>query len=84
MPTNLPPDYKPKPANDPGNPADPNVPGSAPAFPPEPGEDVRDPASPSPRPGGDVIDPSPGWSVPPLVPGAEPTNDPAPAGMPTF
>ncbi len=79
MPTDLPPDYKPKPANDPANPADPAVPGSVPAYPPEQGEDSRDPSGGTPRPGSDVVDP-PGWTVPPIAPG----ETPAPAGMPAI
>ena len=82
MPTDLPPDYKPQPAHDPNNPADPAVPGSGPAYPPEQGEDSRDDPG-APRPGKDLIDP-PGWSVPPLAPGGDPDDVPLPAGMPTF
>ena len=83
MPTDLPPDYKPQPVNDPANPADPAVPGSAPAFPPVQGEDSKDDAGGAPRPGADVVDP-PGWGVPPIAPGVEPDKVPLPAGMPTF
>ena len=92
MPTDLPPDYKPRPINDPTNPADPNTPGSTPAYPPTPGEDS--PAEPIgvpqpgpgvgvPGPGPDVIDP-PGWSEPPIAPGGYPVEIPTPAGTPTF
>ena len=79
MPTDLPPDYKPQPVNDPANPADPAVPGSVPAYPPERGEDARDAPGGNPLPGADVVD-LPGWTVPPGLPG----ETPAPAGMPTF
>ena len=88
MPTNLPPDYKPKPASDPTDPADPSVPGAAPAFPPPSDEDALDGPKGIPRPGpnvgvpgpgSDVVDP-PGWAVPPVVPGEEP----APEGAPAF
>ena len=83
MPTDLPPDYKPQPANDPG---------ATPAYPPAPGEDA--PGEPTnvpqpgpgvgmPGPGGDVVDP-PGWSEPPLMPGGSPAEVPTPAGTPTF
>lgn len=82
MPTDLPPDYKPQPANDPNSPVDPSVPGSGPAYPPEQGDDARDPAAGKPA-GGDLVDP-PGWSVPPIVPGGDPAEVPLPAGMPTF
>lgn len=86
MPTDLPPDYKPKPASDPIDP------GSTPAYPPAPGEDVPgEPVGvPQPGPGvgvpgpsGDVVDP-PGWSEPPILPGGQPSEVPSPAGMPTF
>lgn len=73
MPTDLPPDYKPQPAPEPGQPRP--VPGV-----PEPGVDTPevDPAS---EPGGDVVDP-PGWPQPPGVPGIDP--QPSPKGVPTF
>ena len=77
MPTDLPPDYKPQPANDPASPADPTVPGSAPAYPPAQGEDARDPTPGKPSPDSDVVDPS-------GLPGALPGGVPAPAGMPTI
>jgi hypothetical protein len=84
MPTDLPPDYKPQPANDPNNPVDPSVPGSKSAYPPETGEDARDPSGVQPpRPGADNVDP-PGWPVPPVVPGGDKSDVPLPAGMPTF
>lgn len=82
MPTDLPPDYKPKPARDPNDPVDPTVPGSAPAYPPVQGEDSRDDPAGVPHPGADVIDP-PGWSIPPIVPGGDPADVPLPAGVPT-
>ncbi len=77
MPTDLPPDYKPKPLPDPGA-----VPDSGAVEPPK-GSDSRDPGVSEhpgsgagvPGPGddgGDVVDPSPGWG-----PGS-----PAPAGGP--
>lgn len=72
------PDYKPQPRNDPANPADPNVPGSVPAYPPSQGDDARDPTG-VPQPGADVVDPS-GWGLPPLVP----EEVPLPADAPTF
>ena len=86
MPTDLPPDYVPRPANDPVSP------GSTPAYPPTPGEDVPgepvgipnpDPGPGIPGPQGDVVDP-PGWSEPPLTPGGTPVELPTPAGTPTF
>ena len=92
MPTDLPPDYVPKPFNDPNNPADPNSPGSTPAYPPVPGEDSPGepvgipqpgPGVGIPGPGGDVVDP-PGWSEPPVLPGGFPSEVPTPAGTPTF
>lgn len=83
MPTDLPPDYKPKPAHDPADPADPAVPGAVPAFPPVGGEDSVDVPTGAPRPGSDVSDP-PGWAVPPVVPGGDREDVPLPAGMPTF
>lgn len=80
MPTDLPPDYKPRPKRDPADPADPDVPGSGPAYPPAQGEDSRDDAAGAPpAPGEDVVDP-PGWGMPPRVPG----ETPAPAGGPIF
>ena len=85
MPTELPPGYKPQPANDPGNPADPKVPGSSPAYPPEQGADaVDDPTGGRARPGADVVDPGPGWTVPSPVPGPAGDGDPAPAGVPAI
>ena len=83
MPTDLPPDYKPQPANDPNSPVDPGVPGSGPAYPPEQGDDARDAPTGVPEPGADVLD-TPGWSRPPLVPGVDPAGTPLPAGMPIF
>lgn len=77
MPTDLPPDYKPQPANDPANPADPTVPGSKPAYPPSRGDDARDGAVKTPQPGDDAIDPT-------GLPGSFPGGTPAPAGMPTI
>ena len=86
MPTDLPPDYKPQPANDPASP------GSTPAYPPIPGEDSPGepvnvpqpgPGVGVPGPGGDVIDP-PGWTEPPIGPGGIPSEVPSPAGTPTF
>lgn len=74
MPTDLPPDYKPQPAK---GPADPAVPGSAPAYPPTQGEDAQDPTTGKPSPDGDVVDPS-------GLPGELPGGIPAPAGMPTI
>jgi hypothetical protein len=82
MPTDLPPDYKPRPANDPNDPVDPGVPGSAPAYPPQQGDDSRDPGG-NALPGSDVVDP-PGWPVPPTMPGREPDQVPLPAGTPVF
>lgn len=82
MPTDLPPDYKPRPVNDPSDPVVPDVPGSAPAYPPAQGDDSRDPAG-SPGKGSDVVDP-PGWPVPPTRPGIDPDAVPLPAGTPTF
>ena len=69
MPTDLPPDYKPKPMPDPANPGAVPDPG---AVAPPSGGDSRDPGvSEHPGPGagapgpgadgGDVVDPSPGW-----------------------
>lgn len=78
MPTDLPPDYKPRPADGPAQPADPAVPGSVPAYPPEQGADARDPGG-AQEPGADVVDP-PGWTVPSNRPG----ETPLPAGAPTF
>ncbi len=83
MPTDLPPDYKPQPAKDPNNPADPSIPGSAPAYPPGQGEDSRDETGGVPQPGADVVDPD-GWSAPPLAPGEDAGRVPSPAGVPTF
>ena len=83
MPTDLPPDYKPKPKSDPNDPADPNEPGAVPAFPPVGGEDALDPNGSGAGGGSDVVDP-PGWSVPPVTPGGDRGNEPLPAGMPTF
>lgn len=83
MPTDLPPDYKPKPKDDPADPADPAVPGAVPAFPTPGGDDAVDPQGGEPRPGSDVVDP-PGWGVPPVVPGGGREDVPQPAGMPTF
>ncbi|HEX4766216.1 MAG TPA: hypothetical protein VH414_08055 [Lichenihabitans sp.] len=83
MPTDLPPDYKPQPANDPNNPADPSVPGSGPAYPPAQGEDARDEPGAAPRPGEDAVDPD-GLGVPPLAPGDGKAGTPSPAGVPTF
>ena len=89
MPTDLPPDYKPRPASDPANPPHPNDPG---AVAPPRGEDVRDPSgrpSSGPRspegagPSGDVVDP-PGWGEPSLGPDSNPLGVPSPAGTPTF
>jgi hypothetical protein len=90
MPTDLPPDYKPKPAANPDNPADPNNPGS-PTYPPGQGDDALDrptvpqpgPGVGAPGPGPDVFDP-PGWSVPPIAPGSNPGEGPTPASTPTF
>lgn len=82
MPTDLPPDYKPKPADDPNDPVVPGAPGSEPAYPPSQGDDARDPAG-SPGKGADVVDP-PGWPVPPTRPGVDPDSVPLPAGTPTF
>ena len=82
MPTDLPPDYKPQPAKDPNNPADPDVPGSTQAYPPVQGEDSRDDPTGIPKPGPDVVDP-PGWKVPPIIPG-EDEDIPLPAGTPSF
>ncbi len=79
MPTDLPPDYKPRPRTDPNNPADPEVPGSVPAYPPVQGEDARDEPTGAPQPGADVVDP-PGWGLPPIAP----AELPSPAGAPTF
>lgn len=83
MPTDLPPDYKPKPKDDPNDPADPAVPGSVPSYPPVGGDDAVDPQGGEPRPGSDVVDP-PGWGVPPVVPGGGREDVPLPAGMPIF
>lgn len=83
MPTDLPPDYKPRPVDDPANPADPAVPGAVPAIPEPGGADAVDPGTGAPRPGNDVSDP-PGWAVPPVVPGGDKADVPLPAGMPTF
>ncbi len=80
MPTDLPPDYKPKPAADP----DAKDPTAAPA----PDQDSVDGARGVPRPGpgvgvgrpgtdGDVVDPS-------GFPKDDPLGIPSPAGMPTF
>ena len=89
MPTDLPPDYKPKPARDPNDPTDASAPGAVPI---PPGSDVRDGGSDVPQPGPnvgvpgpgvDVIDPT-GWSEPPLAPGGAPIGVPTPAGTPTF
>ena len=80
MPTELPPDYKPQPARDPNNPADPDVPGSVPAYPPQQGEDAVGDPTPDPQTGPDVQDP-PGWRVPPIVPGREPDELPLPATL---
>lgn len=73
MPTDLPPDYKPRPANNPASPVDPAVPGSKPAYPPEQGEDARDPTGDGPQPGEDVVGPL-----------GAPGGMPAPAGMPSI
>ncbi len=83
MPTDLPPDYKPRPVDNPADPADPTVPGAVPAFPPTGGDDSVDVPGSAPRPGSDVSDP-PGWAVPPVVPGGDRGDVPLPAGMPTF
>lgn len=87
MPTDLPPDYKPRPITDP---ADPTAPGSNPAYPPIPGDDMPGVSVPQPGPpvgvpgpDADVVDP-PGWSEPPIVPGQNPVPVPSPAGTPTF
>ena len=88
MPTDLPPDYKPKPASDPANPPHPNDPG---AVAPPAGEDARDPTGrpdSGPRSGvpgsdGDVVDP-PGWPEPATGPGDSPIGVPSPAGTPSF
>ena len=77
MPTDLPPDYKPQPANDPASPADPSVPGSKPAYPPRPGAAARDGTVKTPQPGDDSVDPT-------GLPGSFPGGVPAPAGMPTI
>ena len=86
MPTDLPPDYVPKPINDPNDPRDPNTPGSTPAYPPAPGEDFarradrHAPARARRRRAGtgrDVVDP-PGWSEPPIMPGGTPAEIPHP------
>ena len=81
MPTDLPPDYKPRPMSDPADAGNP-----VPA--PPKGEDSRDGQPGVPRPGpdagvglpgadGDVVDPT-------GVPGGVPAGVPAPAGLPTF
>ena len=80
MPTDLPPDYKPKPVADPANPT---VPGAVPASPPAGGEDAVDVPGGAARPGSDVFDP-PGWAAPPVAPGGDRGDVPLPAGMPTF
>ena len=90
MPTELPPDYKPKPVRDPHHPGDnpvepgapgedsPGAPGRAPGGVPQPGPGVGVPG-----PGPDVVDP-PGWAEPPLEPGGFPSGVPTPAGTPSF
>ncbi len=60
MPTDLPPDYQPKPVNDPNDPRDPNTPGSTPAYPPTPGEDSPGEPIGIPQPGPGVGVPGPG------------------------
>ena len=85
MPTDLPPDYVPKPlpdADKPGlAPSDPGAPGSdmpGSTGVPQPGAGV---GAPGVQP--DVLDP-PGWAEPPLAPGGFPAGVPTPAGTPTF
>lgn len=75
MPTDLPPDYRPKPMPDPEPQGD-SVDG--PGGVPQPGPNVGVPG-----PGADVVDP-PGWAVPPLTPGEGGMGVPQPAGTPTF
>lgn len=78
MPTDLPPDYKPQPRNNPANPADPNVPGSVPAYPPSQGDVARDPTGvPATWRG---CRRSTRMGLPPLVP----EEVPLPADAPTF
>lgn len=75
MPTDLPPDYKPKPVNDPNDPAAPWSPGSNPAYPPTQGEDVP----------GDVPKPGSGTGLPGSdADSVDPAGVPAPAGTPSF
>ena len=83
MPTDLPPDYRPKSAPEPKKPG-------PPALPMPQGEDARDPmGTPRPTPNagtpgpkGDVVDP-PGWAEPVGGPG-EGLGVPTPAGTPSF